>query len=359
MSHHFDQRHLRHRVEEVQAEKTLRRGEVLAQLVQRNARGIAGEDLVGLELRLDLRVQLALRFGVLVDRLDCQIGGSHAAAVDIGTQPADRCIDLLRRLQLLLVQLACPIQRRLDVFHLAILQGYLEALERGPRGNIAAHHAGADDMHMLDAVIGAAALALQPLLQEEDADQVLRGRRLRQLRHRACFDLQSLLDAGAAALPHVDHREWGWVVLAAYLCGGLLEHHRCQDLPGQPGVAGPGVGTSCERARRRAAQQQPRFGQQFVRSHDTVDHTQTERAFGRQRLAGEHDRQRFGGADQTRQARGAAPAGMNAEHHFRQRDPGLVVIGSDTVAAGQNQFGAATHARTVHGCHRGAGQARQ
>jgi hypothetical protein len=58
----------------------------------------------------------------------------------------------------------------------AIAQRDVEAAIRGPGRDVAAHHAGADHVHVLDAVILAAS-GLQPLLQEEDADQVAGGRR--------------------------------------------------------------------------------------------------------------------------------------------------------------------------------------
>src|SRR3546814_15172262 len=72
---------------------------------------------------------------------------------------------------------------RSDEALLAVLQGDVEALVRGPRGDVAAHDAGADDVHALDTGV-LAAQALQPLLQEEHAGQVARGRRACQLDHR-------------------------------------------------------------------------------------------------------------------------------------------------------------------------------
>src|SRR6202012_1967898 len=107
-----------------------------------------------------------------------------------------------RVLDLFLVQLACTIQRRLDELHLAILQGDVEALERGPCSDIAAHHACTADVHMLDAVLDAAALRFQTLLQEEHADQVLRGRCRRQLGDRLGLQLQALVYAAATSAPY-------------------------------------------------------------------------------------------------------------------------------------------------------------
>ena len=239
----------------------MRSGQAGSQLVKRNAGGVAGKNLIALELRLDLAVKLALGLGVLVNRLDRQVGAGHALALDIGAQATRGLLDFFRCLELFFVQLARAIQRGLDELHLAILQGYLKAAEGCPGGNVTAHHAGTDDMHMLDRGIDARALALQTLLQEEDADQILCGRRLRQLGDRTRLQLQSLSDARAAALPHVDHGEWRGVVLLANLGGGLLDHDRRENLSGQPGIRRPRLGAKSEWTRMRATQQMTRFGQ--------------------------------------------------------------------------------------------------
>src|SRR3546814_1702399 len=85
---------------------------------------------------------------------------------------------------------------RSDEALLAVLQGDVEALVRGPRGDVAAHDAGADHVHMLDAGI-LAAQALESLLQEEHAGQVARGRRAGQLDHRLALGRQQRLGAAA------------------------------------------------------------------------------------------------------------------------------------------------------------------
>jgi hypothetical protein len=64
---------------------------------------------------------------------------------------------------------------RVDEALLAVLQGHVEALVGGPGGDVAAHHAGADHVHVADAGITTAE-ALEAFGQEEDADQVARGR---------------------------------------------------------------------------------------------------------------------------------------------------------------------------------------
>ncbi len=201
--------------------------------------------------------------------------------------------------------------------------------------------------------------ALQAFLQEKDADQVLRGGRFGQLGDRTGLELQTLLDAGAAAFPHIDQRKRCGVVLLAHLRRGLLDDHGREDLTRHPVVGCPGLGAQGKRANVRATQQRTGFGQQLGGRREAVDHAQRQCALGRQRLAGEHHRQCVGGADKARQAGCAAPARMDTQHHFGQADASFVVIGGDALAAGQNQLGAAAHAGAMNGSHRGTGQAGQ
>ena len=50
---------------------------------------------------------------------------------------------------------------------------------------------------------------------------------------------------------------------------------------------------------------------------------------------------------------------MDAQHHLGQADTRLVVVCSNAVAAGEDEFGTATHAGAMHRSHRRAGQAGQ
>ncbi len=65
------------------------------------------------------------------------------------------------------------------------------------------------------------------------------------------------------------------------------------------------------------------------------------------------------GTDQSRQARTATPAGVDAEHHLGQADLRGVVVGGDAQAAGQCQLGAAAHAGAMDGGDCRAGKACQ
>src|SRR3546814_1623394 len=61
-------------------------------------------------------------------------------------------------------------------------------------------------------------------------------------------------------------------------------------------------------------------------------------------------------ADQPRQAHAAAPAGIDAQLHFRQADPRGRVVRGHAVVAGQRDLGAAAHAEAVDRGHGGAAQ---
>jgi hypothetical protein len=148
-------------------------------------------------------------------------------------------------------------------------------------------------------------------------------------------------------------------VLFTNLGGGLLDHHRSNDLARQPGIARPRLGAAADRARRCMAQQQFCFRQQLFGTGQSVDNAQCEGTPGRKRFAGEHQRQCLGSADQARQARGSAPARVDTQHHFRQGNTGFVVIRGDPMTAGKNQLGASAHAGAMNRRDCRAGQARK
>ncbi len=211
-------------------------------------------------------------------------------------------------------------------------------------------------MHVADAGI-AAAQALQAFGQEEDADQVARGRRAGQLHHRAALGVQARLHRLAGgALPGADQRIRRRVLVLLGLACDLLDHLRGQQLARQPGVGGPGGRALLERAGG-AGQGQGHGGiEHHRRGHHLVDQADAAGGRGRQGAAGQHHVHRRGRAHQLRQARAAAPAREDAQLGLRQADAGAAVIGGHAVAAGQRQLGAAAQAVAVDGRHGGAGQ---
>lgn len=228
MLHDFHQRHHRHRVEVVQAGKLRRALDVATQVGQRNRRGIGRQQCIRLELRLDRLIQIALGLRVFDDRLDHQVGLRHARAGQVAAQTRRHCRPLGIVLDALGEQLATACQRRIDKTLLAVLQCDVEALVSRPGGDIAAHDADADHMHMANWGYGHAGcvLAAQPfqtLGQEEDPDQVACGRRAGEFDHRLAFGRQARLDAATARpLPDVDQGIGRRVMLLARLAPHLL-----------------------------------------------------------------------------------------------------------------------------------------
>jgi hypothetical protein len=247
-------------------------------------------------------------------------------------------------------------QRGFDELHLAVLQRDLEAAQGAPRGDVAPHHAGPDHVHVLDAVRGVARKPAQPFAQEENANEIVRGRRGREFRHRTCLQFQALADVAAATPPHFDQCKRRRVVPGRSLRRGLLAHDRREDLPRGPAVAEPGQRALRERPRDRPQCQLACFVEQRIGCGQAIDQALGQRAFGGCRASGQHHRQRLGRADQARQTRGAAPARMDAELHLRQCDARFRRARGDAHSARQREFGAAAHARAVD---RGDGRHRQ
>ncbi|MNZ90168.1 hypothetical protein D3C78_1091220 [compost metagenome] len=97
--------------------------------------------------------------------------------------------------------------------------------------------------------------------------------------------------------------------------------------------------------------------QRVGRGGQTVDQTQFEGTLGTQRLAGEDRFQGGFGADQARQALGAAGAGEQAQGDFRETEARLGL--ADTVAAGQGQLQTAAEGEAADGRDHGLAAAGQ
>src|SRR5690606_30998628 len=210
----------------------------LAQLGQWDRRGVARQQRIGLHPRLDARVQVALGVGALDDRLDHQVRARRAFACQVALQPRRDRRALALVLHLLREQLTGAVHRGVDEALLTVVERYFEALVGRPRGDVTAHHTRTDDMHAADAVVTPGS-ALEALLQEENPDQVARGRGRRQPGNRLAFGGQLACGATAGVLPRVDERVRRRVVLLAGLARHLLERHRRDHLPRQPGVGRP------------------------------------------------------------------------------------------------------------------------
>ena len=90
-----------------------------------------------------------------------------------------------------------------------------------------------------------------------------------------------------------------------------------------------------------------RGAQQFFARHDLVDRAAGQCLGRRQPPRLEHERQRRCDADQARQSLRAASRRQQADAHFDQADPYLVVVDHDTVVAAQRQLVATAQGRAV------------
>src|SRR3546814_13128282 len=107
---------------------------------------------------------------------DLQVRLGDAVAGEVGLQPRGDFRPLGLVPDLLREQLLRAHLRAVDEALLAVLQGDVEALVRGPRGDVAPHDAGADAVHALAPVV-LPPTALQPPPPEEHAGKVAPGRR--------------------------------------------------------------------------------------------------------------------------------------------------------------------------------------
>ena len=115
-AHDLDQRHLRHGVEEMQADEPCRIGEPLSQQLELDARGVRREQRADLHGGFELRIELALGVDILVDGLDDHVGPCNALASHVGPEAGQRGGNLGIVPQPLREILARARQRRLDVF---------------------------------------------------------------------------------------------------------------------------------------------------------------------------------------------------------------------------------------------------
>ena len=83
---HLDQRHLRHRIEEVDADETAGIGQRRGDLLDHDRGGVGGEDGAGLELALERLEEVLLDLELLDDRLDHHVGAADALARRVGDQ---------------------------------------------------------------------------------------------------------------------------------------------------------------------------------------------------------------------------------------------------------------------------------
>jgi hypothetical protein len=171
---HFDQRHHRHRVEEVDADQARGSLSTLAMSASLQAGGVGGEHASGLA-RASMSAnsaRLASRFSKMASMITS--AWRHAVAGD-----RDQAVERKARLPGRAASSRSAWPRGRWPARCAPRTG--PAASRScragaPGGDVAAHDAGADHMHALRREVRILAEALQALLQEEDAHQVARRR---------------------------------------------------------------------------------------------------------------------------------------------------------------------------------------
>ena len=344
MADDLDQLQPRHRIEEVQADQPLRLRQRGAQVLQRNARGVGGEDRARLHPGLERGIDLLLQLEFFRHRLDDEIGIADALAVHIRHEAIQRVADVDALAHDLAEQLRGALDRAGDRLRLHVGERHTQALIGAPGRDVAAHRAGADDVDMLDAVAGACEL-LHLLAQEEHPDQVLRRRRHHQIGERGLFGPQHRDLVVAMLFPEIDQR-----------IGRRIMFMRCGLF--RLGAHAPGE-QAPDRAEVQNRVQRPRPGPLQPAEH-RVPHGVADVALLRHRidqperlglagidgLAGQHQGHRLHRIDQPREAHGAAEAGMQAEHHLRKAK--ARAFDGNARLAGQRHFEAAAEAEAVN-----------
>jgi hypothetical protein len=95
------------------------------------------------------------------------------------------------------------------------------------------------------------------------------------------------------------------------------------------------------------------------RRNDLVDQSQLQRLVRAQVLAREHQVHRRRHAHQLHGAHGTAETRMNAQHHLRQPQRHLRIVGADAVTASHGEFEPAAEAVAIDGGNGGEGQVRE
>jgi hypothetical protein len=120
----LDELHPRDRVEEVQADQTPRIPKTLADALERDARGIGGEQGMLGDARLHLGEQTLLELGLLRDRLDDEVRASQTLAVRVRDQAVPGRANQSGIAQALLEEAMGALHGPSDLIEREVLQGH-------------------------------------------------------------------------------------------------------------------------------------------------------------------------------------------------------------------------------------------
>ncbi len=223
MADDLDELQPRHRIEEVQAEQPLGPRERGAQILQRNARGVGGEDRARLHDRLEPGIDLLLQLQLFRHRLDDEVGVADTLGLHVRHQPVERIAHGGTLAQDFSVEIGGALDRARDRLRLHVGERHPKILAGAPGGDVTTHRARADDVNVLDLVAAACEL-LHLLAQEEDADQVLCGRRHHQPGKGRLLRAQHRPAVAAMLLPEIDQRVRRGIMRFRRGLGGLPAH---------------------------------------------------------------------------------------------------------------------------------------
>ena len=356
----FDQHHLLDRREEMDSDEARLILPFLGQRIDRQRRGIGGEDGILAQQRLRLGIGLGLDLAILEHRFDDQIaiadgvvvrrrGDARQQCVAVGVLGAalgDEAVDHRLRMRLALV----------GAFLIAIDQHHVDAGLGRDVTDAGAHEAGADDGELLDLgrrnILRPARALVQFLhRQEQAADHRRRFLAAQDFCEVTRLDAQGVVDIDQQ--PFIDAAHDGAcsrivvVGLAAIESVGRREdvHAGCRidrtarqleslDVPRRDGLAA----VLDPLLRRR---------DEIGGRHDGADDVGGLGLRERHLVALEQQLQRIRRRHQTRQALRAAATGKQADLDFRQTEPRLRIVGGNAIVTGQRQFERAAERETV------------
>ena len=203
----FHQLHFRHGVEKMNAGQPPGLLQHAADGFQGDAGGVGGEHGGIFQHRFDAFEQVLLGVYVFDDGFDHHVRRGNAQAFEVRDQTVHGRLHPARRLQAFAEQLMGAFDGGRDEFRFPVLQGDRQSLQHAPGGDVAAHGAGADDVHPLEPRLLTPAQRFQPVLQLEGPHQVAGGFRRHQSGDGARLGVQHVTLVAAVTLPGVDESE--------------------------------------------------------------------------------------------------------------------------------------------------------